>query len=98
MYVFSIYDTVSEDWSSPFCAKNLEHLKRVLQSVFKQGLVLNECYIQCFAWLSGTDGTVVTDDDSMCIFENGLSHQYLCDLFADELEKLKEKEEKEDGK
>lgn len=95
MYVFSIYDTVSEDWSSPFCAKNLEHLKRVLQGVFKQGLVLDECYVQCFAWLNSSDGTVVTNDDQMCIFENGLSHQYLCHLFADE---LKEKEVKEIGK
>lgn len=95
MYVFSIYDTVAEDWSTPFCAKNVEHLKRVLASVFKQGIVLEECYVQCFAWLNNTNGTVVTDDDAMCIFENGLSHQYLSDLFANE---LKEKEVKKNGK
>lgn len=96
MYVFSIYDTVSEDWSSPFCAKNREHLKRVLQGVFKQGLVLKECYVECFAWLDA-DGTVEIDDAKMRIFDNGASFQYLCDLFADELEKLEEKEVSENG-
>lgn len=96
MYVFLIYDTVSEDWSSPFCAKNLEHLKRVLQGVFKQGLVLNETYVTCIAKLHN-DGYLITDDCTLSIFENGSSQQYLCDLFADELEKLDKKEVKENG-
>lgn len=94
MYVFSIYDTISEDWSSPFCAKNIEHLKRVLGGVFNKGLVLDECYIECLAWLN-PEGKAENDEKKISIFDNGHYYQYLSDLFDFELKQLKEKEVKE---
>lgn len=97
MYVFSIYDTIAEDWSTPFCAKNVEHLKRVLANVFKQGIVLDECIVECVAYLD-PDGKSVRDDVTISIFENGHWYQYLSDLFEFELKQKKEKEVNKNGK
>lgn len=94
MYVFSIFDEVAEDWSSPFCAKNVEHLKRVLQVVFKQGLVLDECYVSCIGKLC-PNGVVDNSENVVNIFGD-FSCFYLSELFKDELDKLKDKEVKED--
>lgn len=97
MYVFSIFDQVAEDWSTPFCAKNLGHLKRVLKSSLNQlGIVLDECYIRCIGRLL-SDGTVDCSEDVVSIF--GVDKHacfYLSELFEDELNKLKEKEVEED--
>lgn len=100
MYVFSIYDTVAEDWSTPFCAKNIEHLKRVLSNVFRQGVVLEECYVSCIAYLDA-DGVVIYDEDKLCIFDfvDGADYYPIRTIYLHQLyeKELKEKEVKENG-